>query len=406
MPIRNGSIGFIRARVLAPLPAGWEERTRALEAHQFTPIDPEGTEETSVGWSVLPEGGRLQGDLAGVATFTVQVETLKPSPAQVRSVLTKRRRELEAERQAPLSASATRDLKDLIKRDLRKRVFPRTQLVDLLLTEDDDLPLLVCGGNRKLLQTLQLLWKYTFGTDVDQETAGSLARRLIGDEELRRLAPEVALMGDPTLREPEDGAPVEDEAAGVAGEDPLEAEQEADEDSDEDDDPTDMLTDHRFLGREFLTWLACVSSAEDGFRTEDGWQFVIGDHARLTAFGSSGMREVQARSGNLADMSDLRFAVGGGLLPRELALVAERNERLWTFVLLADGLSFRQVKLPTSLATETDEVTDERARNLLDLDEAVLSTYRHFLVRRADPDAWAGEVANIMAWVRDAVRHA
>jgi GTP cyclohydrolase FolE2 len=73
---------------------------------------------------------------------------------------------------------------------------------------------------------------------------------------------------------------------------------------------------------------------------------------------------------------------------------------------LADGLSFRQVKLPTSLATETDEVTDERARNLLDLDEAVLSTYRHFLVRRADPDAWAGEVANIMAWVRDAVRHA
>jgi hypothetical protein len=43
---------------------------------------------------------------------------------------------------------------------------------------------------------------------------------------------------------------------------------------------------------------------------------------------------------------------------------------------------------------------------LLDLDEAVLSTYRHFLVRRADPDAWAGEVANIMAWVRDAVRHA
>lgn len=405
MPLRNGSIGFIRARVLAPLTVGWEGRTRALEAHQFTSIDPEGAEETSVGWAVLPEGGRLQGDLAGVTTFTVQIETLKPSPAQVRSVLTRRRRELEAERMAPLSAAATRDLKDLVKRDLRKRVFPRTQLVDLLLTEDDALPLLVCGGNRKLLQTLQLLWKCTFGTDVDQETAGSLASRMIGDERLQSLAPEVALMGDPTLREPEDGVPAEDTTETAAGEDPLDTEQDADERGCEED-SSDPLTDHRFLGREFLTWLACVSSAEDGHRTEDGWRFVIGDHARLTAFGSSGMREVQTRSGNLADMSDLRFAVGGGLLPRELALVAERNERLWTFVLLADGLSFRQVKLPTSLATETDEVTDERARNLLDLDEAVLSTYRYFLVRRVDPDAWAGEVANIMAWVRDAVRHA
>lgn len=401
MPLRNGTVGFTRLRLQEPLTLTQAELRQTLEVHDFTPINPEGTVETSVGWTEVPETGMLLGDLAGSMTLVARVETLKVPATHVKAYAKERQHKLEAEHQVPLSKGSLKDLRELAKRELRKRVFPRTQKIDLIF-ENDPKQLLVIGASKSLLERLQALWIPTFAVPIDVETAGSLAERLLaGPALLRNLVPEPAFRCDTVIRDADATEATADADDGDG--DPLDDVE--DVDANNAAEVENVLEDRRFLGREFLTWLACKASAEDGFRSRSGWRVLLGDSARLTAFGTGGLQEVRTRSANLAGMSDLRFAVGGGLLPRELSLIMEHSDRLWALSLLADGLGAKQVKLPTLLSEEEAEGADERAQNLLDLSEAILTVYEEFLRRRTSPKTWSDEVAEIQTWVRDAVKH-
>lgn len=176
--------------------------------------------------------------------------------------------------------------------------------------------------------------------------------------------------------------------------------------------PEDDLSDHAFLGREFLTWLvwrADRGEAQFGAGASGDVRERAGKEAFALAFG--GKARLVGLVGDVTDAVlkgrspalgiETRAAIGAGRTVREAELRLTKGEREWRFTLLADTLDLRGVKLPALLTDEEDDRFLERISLLEELDDKIRSVYNEFLGERLRP-AWVRSTIPAMrTWVAE-----
>ena len=175
------------------------------------------------------------------------------------------------------------------------------------------------------------------------------------------------------------------------------------------------LTDRRFLGREFLTWLLyhCDSSYDEHADAElhpelkaplsppregrfaatkdcAAFRILIGERVILKALGD-GSGEIAARGPATGYSADVRYAIAGGLTVREVDLLFERDDRIWQGAVNAENFDIKRAKLPSLLSEEDSERAAERLELIAELDAMLRTAFQSFLRIRLDSQ-WQSEV--------------
>jgi hypothetical protein len=112
----------------------------------------------------------------------------------------------------------------------------------------------------------------------------------------------------------------------------------------------DDLEDHAWLGREFLTWLLYRVDAGVGQFRDPGGPFSLA-FGKSVRFGSMAgfATDLVLKGGAPGHGAESRAAIGSGHMLREAELRLSRNDREWRFVLQADTLDVKALKLPTQV---------------------------------------------------------
>jgi recombination associated protein RdgC len=224
----RGSISVRRYRVFGKLPREIRTRyTKQIRVHAHVPIDPASEVDKSVGWvsAIDPYDADLDADKVFFGERLVlglRVDTLKAPPAEVKRILAERAASEEERTGKPLGRRERRVLGQLIERELRARVFPRTRVVDLAwhFGEHGQRPLVTADGpdeergqsrlyfwstSKAANELLLELFPKTFGLELEPEGPGQWARErvksartlanlqptpelLLGFEEIRRIS--------------------------------------------------------------------------------------------------------------------------------------------------------------------------------------------------------------------------
>jgi hypothetical protein len=182
-----GSIAVRRYRVLGAPPADFKESfDKSVRAHALVPVDPSRNEDRSIGWCSLHDENDLDLNFGKFyfderIILSLRVDVLKPPAAQVKRLLQQRKNELEAQRHAPLSAGALRDLKAILIAELRQKTPPKTKTVDMVW-ELDSQRLYFFSHSKGLNETFVGLFAQTFNLPIDLEGPGFWASQLTEDE--------------------------------------------------------------------------------------------------------------------------------------------------------------------------------------------------------------------------------
>jgi len=170
------------------------------------------------------------------------------------------------------------------------------------------------------------------------------------------------------------------------------------------------LEEHQFLGREFLAWLAFHADTNGG--EFEGFAIQLGGRCVLHAL-SGLVTDVTLKGGSPGTSPELRYALAGGLLPKQLDLRLEvaakkkkEDPRVFIFSLSAELLDLGRVKLPALLTEEEDDKVEERLQLLGQLDDAVQAAYAAFLAERAAPRWSRSTVPAYKAWLKEGVEPA
>ena len=177
--------------------------------------------------------------------------------------------------------------------------------------------------------------------------------------------------------------------------------------------PEPVFEDYSYLGREFLTWLVFhVETAEGKFAgatSEENFSISFGARATLRSLAAA-VGELKVSGETPVDSTDVRFAIAGGLTPREASMTVVRGRATWGLT-LTDGFDLKNVKLPDSgvegagrdagedaLASAEPRLLDRLGR-LEELDSMIERAFGHFLSLRRS-DAWALEtVPSMRDWL-------
>lgn len=179
------------------------------------------------------------------------------------------------------------------------------------------------------------------------------------------------------------------------------------------------LTDRRFLGREFLTWLVYHSDGSTDGDSEDfdidleedtssgrfeksercdAFRILIGERVILKALGD-GSGEITARGAATGHSADVRYAIAGGLTVREVDLLFARGDRIWQAAANAENFDLKRVKLPALLSEEDSERAHERLQLISDLDAMLRAAYDAFLRARLHADWQSETVPRLRVWL-------
>lgn len=201
----SGSMTVRRYRVLGAPPQNFREQyEKSIRAHTLIPLDPIKNlrEEKSVGWCSLHDENDLDLDfgkfyLDGRILLSLRIDVLKPPGAQVKALVKQRQREVEAQRQAPLSAGALRELKDMIVLELRQRTPPKVKTIDMVwLTEAQRLYFF--SHSKGMNETFMTLFAQSFNLPIDLEGPGFWAGQYAEEEDLgdalKKVKPTVELL--------------------------------------------------------------------------------------------------------------------------------------------------------------------------------------------------------------------
>jgi hypothetical protein len=412
MSLLSGSISTRRYRVLAQPPMDWREwYEKTVRAHALVPIDPEsgsGTEK-SIGWCSIFDEQDLdlsfsKFHLDGYILLSLRIDTLKPPRDEVKRLLKQRQREIEAERKEPLSASALRELKDMIVIDLRRRTPPKTKTVDVLWDMEAQ-KLTFMSHSKAMNEAFLRLFAETFNLGLDIEGPGfwahGIAETLGSTKQLSRTRPTIELLGGfvglrPCPRSADvRNMEVHNQPSAVP-EDTVDA-------------VNDAMEDRRYLGREFLTWLIFKARGESDSdcifldtKDTDAFRIAIGERVTLKALGE-GTGEIVARGAAPAQTADVRYAIAGGLTVREVEILIEQNDRLWMASISAEGFDMRRVKLPSLLSEEDDERVHERIELLGEVDKMLKAAFAEFMKLRLSAAWTAEELPKMRGWLKESI---
>jgi hypothetical protein len=385
-------------------PENWREQyDKAVRAHALVPIDRGRNEVQSAGWCSIYDAQELDFDVEyveGRILLSMRLDVLKPDPTEVKKQVKLAAQRLEAERHVPLSKAALHDVKALVLLDMRKTTPIKTRTVDAVWDLEAQ-RLYVLSHSKKINEVFIVLFARTFSIALDLEGPGFWASQY---------AEEVSKGGWDTLARLRDCKPTPELLGGFRGLRPCVMSNALDvPDSAVDDTtpdaavPTDDagVTDRRFLGREFLTWL--VMKAEgDGALIEgddDLFRVQLGSRVLCKALGD-GSAEIAARGD---DPLEVRYAIAGGLTVRELDVLFSMGDRTWSLAVSAENFDLKRVKLPALLSEEDTERAHERLELLGQTEQMLRSAYDHFLSIRLSTE-WPATVAVMRAWLSDSIR--
>lgn len=402
MSLFKGTLALRRYRVMQKPPEDWREQyDKAVRAHALVPIDCEGIGVQSAGWCSVYDAQKLDFDteyVEGHVLLSLRMDVLKPDPAEVKKQVKLAAQRLEAERKAPLSKAALRDVKALVTLDLRKTTPVKTRTVDALWNLDAQ-RLYVLSHSKKANEVFVVLFAQTFNIPLDVEGPGFWASQY---------AEEVGKGGWDTVVRLRACKPTPELLGGFRGLRPClmaaapDAPETVDETTPTVSVPADDagLTDRRFLGREFLTWL--VMKAEgDGttFEGDEGdFKVNLGSRVLCKALGD-GASEIAARGD---DPLEVRYAIAGGLTVRELDVLFSAGDRVWSLAVSAENFDLKRLKLPALLGEEDTEREHERLDLIGAADKMLECAYGHFLSARLAAE-WPATVAAMRIWLKDSI---
>lgn len=174
-------------------------------------------------------------------------------------------------------------------------------------------------------------------------------------------------------------------------------------------DLVDLIQEKRFIGQEFLTWLWWKSEERGGSIEIEGFGdiLVVFEKHMLLEYGEGETNEKLICTGLQTELQEARTGLRMGKKLEQARIQITKGDYEFNFTLAAALMEFRNVKLPKTAQTESDngdnpEETEgmilERVFLFEELVNLVNELFRMFLERRVNP-GWHEELTKVREWV-------
>jgi hypothetical protein len=166
----------------------------------------------------------------------------------------------------------------------------------------------------------------------------------------------------------------------------------------------ESIETRKFLGREFLVWLWFESEtfeqkfSIEGFGECELW---LEKSLSLEALTEGGKEKATLAGVAPSGGPEAREALRQGKMPIKAKIAIRRDEQDFALTLDADSLGLSGVKIPALLKGEGDDPFYERMTFIEEIEGAIETLYREFLIVRLR-DTWdKAVVPAIRAWMND-----
>ncbi len=178
-------------------------------------------------------------------------------------------------------------------------------------------------------------------------------------------------------------------------------------------DLVDLISEKRFIGQEFLTWLWWKSEERGGVVAlpGEGDIVVVFEKHMLLEYGEGDSNESLICRGLQTELQEARTGLVMGKKLEQARIQLVYNDYEWNFTMAAALMEFRNVKLPkTAGDTGNGNDPEEREGMILEriflieeLNRIVLELLRLFLTIRVGAE-WREELQKVREWVARAER--
>lgn len=163
-----------------------------------------------------------------------------------------------------------------------------------------------------------------------------------------------------------------------------------------------LQTNRAFLGREFLTWLWFKSETQNhklAIGKYGVFHLYIDDKIVLSSTSGS-VRENSLKGGTPAYAFEAGSALGTGKLVHEAKFILQDSERQWSFSLLADDLSLRNVRLPAISEADSHAHINQRIVYSQLLSNLIDELFKSFMELRVSEQFYV-ELTKIREWIEN-----
>lgn len=178
-------------------------------------------------------------------------------------------------------------------------------------------------------------------------------------------------------------------------------------------DLVDLISEKRFIGQEFLTWLWWKSEERGGVVAlpDEGDIVVVFEKHMLLEYGEGESNESLICRGLQTELQEARTGLVMGKKLEQARIQLVYNDYEWNFTMAAALMEFRNVKLPKSGGDsgnvnnpeEREGMVLERIFLFEELIRIVLDLFRIFLNIRVSEE-WREELLKVREWVNKAER--
>ena len=173
-------------------------------------------------------------------------------------------------------------------------------------------------------------------------------------------------------------------------------------------DLVDIISEKRFIGQEFLTWLWFKSEERGGtvLLADEGDIQVVFEKHMLLESGEGEAHEKLICKGLQAELQEARTGLRMGKKLEQARIFLAKGEYEYHLTLTATLFEYRNIRLPKTL-TPGEEASDRLAQEGKILEKLGMTAeamrtidglFRMFLKIRVSDD-WPGELAKMKAWV-------
>jgi recombination associated protein RdgC len=179
-------------------------------------------------------------------------------------------------------------------------------------------------------------------------------------------------------------------------------------------DLVDLITEKRFLGQEFLTWLWYKSEEHGGsiYLPGRGDVLVVFEKHMLLEYGEGEEREKVICRGLQTELKEARAGLSLAKKPEQARLRLGWGDREFGVTLTAAVFEFRNIRLPKTVdSADEGEGPEHLEARLLErialfelLCSLVLDLFALFIDIRASQQ-WPQELAGIRTWIAEGSQH-
>lgn len=385
----KGSITYAKFLVRGALPDDLHQKFLArIRTRAFKPLTPEDEDDVSVGWMPIErpfdEDPSFRADgtfFGGYLALAMRLDRWKFPSSLVKSKMAAAEKAyLEKHQKERLSRAEKAELRDTVERRLRREGEPSSKAIDLAWNLQDG-ELRVFGRSKALLEHLTELFEKTFAVELVAASPYPLALEQKLPKDVEKALVHVEPCSFHTRKQPQAGAARSTEPS-----------------------LAELVESRRFLGREFLTWL--------WFRSE-----ILGNELRIEGFGTSELwleksivleatTEAGKEKATLTGVApsgapEAKRALQQAKLPTRAKLCVRRGDQDFALTVDADSIGLSGVKIPALLTGEGDDPFHERMQLVEEIEGAIESLYKQFLVERVR-SGFADETLPAMyAWLHE-----